>query len=197
MFRMSAAATILALTLAACTTATQSNPPRTATEQLLISTAADRAAERLAYHVPKGTKVFLNASNFSGYGYDSNYAIAAITDSLLKQGLRLADDKTKADAVVEIRAGALSTDQQVTLFGIPSFQVPVPLAGGFSFPEIALYKEQVQEGVAKFAATTYGAQDGTLLGSADPQFGFSHNTKNTVLVFFSWTSNDTLPKGGG
>lgn len=194
MFRRSAAAMLLTLALGACTTAAETNPPRTATEQLLISTAADRAAAHLAFHVPQGTKVFLNTADFSGY--DSKYAIAAITDSLLKQGAHLVDGKAKADAVVEIRAGALSTDRKVTLFGIPSFKVPIPLAGALPFPEIALYKEQLQEGVAKFAATTYDAKDGALLGSADPQFGFSHNAKKTVLIFFSWTSNDALPDGG-
>jgi hypothetical protein len=193
MFHRSAAAILLTLALGACTTATETNPPRTATEQLLISTAADRAAARLAFHVPKGSKVFLDSADFSGY--DSKYAIAAITDSLLKQGAHLVDSKAKADTVVEIRAGALSTDQRVTLFGIPSFNVPIPLAGGLQFPEIALYKKQLQEGVAKFAATAYDAKDGALLGSADPQFGFSHNTKKTVLIFFSWTSNDALPDG--
>jgi hypothetical protein len=191
MFRSLATAILIPLTIGACATAVQTNPSRTATEELLISTAADRAAERLTLPDVKGAKVFVDATNFEGY--DSKYAIGAIKESLLRQGAHLVDSKDKADTVVAIRAGALSTDQKSTLFGIPSFNVPIPFAGKLPFPEIAFYKTQVQEGVAKFAVTSYDAKDGALVGAADPQYGFSHNTKKTVLVFFSWTTNDAMP----
>lgn len=36
------------LALVACSAAKESNPPHTATEQLILSTAADRATERVA-----------------------------------------------------------------------------------------------------------------------------------------------------
>ena len=70
--------------LSACSTATESNPPRTATEQLLISSAAERAADKLSFGIPKGTKVFVDSGNFEGY--DGKNAISAIRTSLLKQG---------------------------------------------------------------------------------------------------------------
>jgi hypothetical protein len=110
----------LLLTLAGCTQAVESNPPRTATEQMLISTAADRAAEKLALALPKGTSVFVDASNFDGT--DAKYAIGSIRAQLLKQGIRLVEDKKKAHTIVEVRSGALSTDKSQTLVGIPSFK---------------------------------------------------------------------------
>ena len=182
-----------ALTLAACTTVKQSAPARTGSEEMLISTAADRAAAKITPHIPKDAKVFIDATYFEGT--DSKYAIAAIRGSLLQQGIKLTDDKKAADVVVEIRAGALSTDQKSMLIGIPSFTVPVPLAAtGITTPELDLYKTDEQKGVAKFAATVYSAKTLKLAAAPEgPQYGFSHDTKHTVLFFISWETNDAVP----
>jgi len=191
-FRNLAASAILGLTVAACSTATETRPARTATEQLLISTAAERAAEQLNVPIPKGAKVFVDATNFEGY--DAKYAIGAIRESLVTQGARLVDAKADAETIVEIRAGALSTNEKSTLVGIPSFNIPVPFAGNAPFPKIALYERRVQEGVAKFAAMSYDAKEGGVLdASSDPAFGFSHTVENVALFFISWTTDDTMP----
>ena len=73
MLRIATIMALMALALGACSTEKQSSPPRTATEQLLISTAADRAVDKLNLSIPAGTKVFVDASNFEGT--DSKYAI--------------------------------------------------------------------------------------------------------------------------
>jgi len=185
-----------ALSLAACSTAKESNPPRTATEQLMLSTAAERAADRVAARVaadmPKGSKLFVDAANFEGL--DGKYAIAAIRDRLLRLGGHLAKDRDSADMVVEIRAGALSMDDEQTLVGIPKFDVPVPLAGPVSFPEIALFKKRQRTGIAKFGATGYGAQEGQYVASSELQYGLSRETEWVVLLFISWTTNDYMPE---
>jgi hypothetical protein len=170
MFRIALIAVATALAVSGCTTARESSPQRTATEQLLISTAADRAAERLALRVPSGARVFVDAANFEGI--DSKYAIGAIRDHLLRTGMKLVADRGNADTVVEIRAGALSVDEKQLLVGIPQMNIPIPLAGSFSFPEIPLFKTRERKGVAKFAATAYGAAEGSLVGSSGPQYGY-------------------------
>lgn len=182
----------IVLGVAGCTTARETNPKRTATEQLLISTAVDHAADQLNLGLPKGMKVFLDTQYFEGT--DQKYAISAIRDRLLKQGARLVADKGNADAVVEIRAGALSVDEDTTLFGIPSFDIPIPLSGPLKFPEIALYKKYRRIGVAKFAMTGYDAKQGNIKASSGPDYGYSHRTKWTVLVFISWTKDDLIPE---
>jgi hypothetical protein len=188
-------AVVLALVVGACSTERESSPPRTATEQLLISTAADRALDGLDLKISPGTKVFVNAENFEGT--DSKYAIAAIRDRLLRKGAALVADRGQAQAVVEVRAGALSIDEFETLVGIPSYDVPIPLASGtLKLPEVALYKKKVREGVAKIAAASYGTADGRLIDSAEPQIGYSHKKEYRVLLFFSWRTSD-LPKEEG
>jgi hypothetical protein len=185
-------AILAGLALAGCTIEQQSNPPRTATEQLLISGAADAAAQRLHLPIDPGTKVFVDAANFEGI--DGKYAVNAIHDRLLKGGARLMSDKAQADMIVEIRAGALSVDEDEFLIGTPKSNVPIPLAGAFTIPEIALFKKGERRGVAKFVATAYRAKNGEFVGSTAPQYGFSHKTEWTVLIFVNWSSNDLIPK---
>jgi len=180
------------LALGACTTVRESSPQRTATEQLLISTAVDRAIAQVNLKIPSGTKVFVDADQLDGS--DGKYAAGEMKDRLLRNGANLVDDKGKADAVVEVRAGALSIDEKQTLVGIETFDAPIPFAGqAAKIPQIALYKDRVRQGVAKIAAFGYSTSDGKLIDSTDPRFGYSHQYERTVLFFFSWRTSD-LPE---
>jgi hypothetical protein len=60
-------------------------------------------------------------------------------------------------------------------------------------PEIALFKSAEDKGVAKFVATGYDVNTGKLIAMTDPRYGFSHQTNHTVLLFFSWETDDTVP----
>lgn len=187
------AAIAVVLALAACTTARDTMPQRSATEQLLISSAADRAVERLPISIPKGAMVFVDAGNFEGY--DGKYVVGAVRDRVVRLGGRLAADRGTADTVVEVRAGALSIDEKRTLFGIPSFDIPVPLAGsGLKTPEVALFKKHNWIGVAKIAATGYDAKGDKFAASWGPEIARAHKTYWTVMLFVSWTTDDLLPE---
>jgi hypothetical protein len=185
------------LAAASCTTTVDTNPSRSATEELLISTASDRAAEQLAVQIPKNSKVFVDSGNFAGTDakdMDSKYAVAAIHASLLKRGAHLVGDKKGAQTIIEVRSGALSTDQKSFLIGVPQFNIPIPFsATPLAFPEIALYKDADQKGVAKFGIVSYDAKTGTLIAEQEPQYGFAHNVTKTLLIFFSWRDNDVYP----
>lgn len=182
----------LIVAVAGCSTARETSPSRTATEQLLISSAADRAARDVALKMPEDAKVFVDATYFEGF--DSKYAIGALREQLLKQGARLVAERPAADVVVELRAGALSVDEDETLVGIPQMGVPIPLAGELGLPEVALYKKDTRQGVAKFAATAYDASSGRLIAASAPQYGYSHETDWVVLLFFGWTTSDVVPE---
>ena len=180
------------LGLAACTTERASVPQRTATEQLLISTAADRAASELSLSIPRNTKVYIDRQYFQGY--DEGYALNAIRTQFLRQGLAIVDDRKDAEAVVTVASGALSTDEKALLIGIPALQVPFfPIGTSVSVPEIALFKTAQDKGMAKFVATGYDAHTGKLIATTDPQYGVSHQTNHTVLLFFSWQTGDLVP----
>ena len=182
---------VLAL-VAGCTITRDTLPQRSATEQLMISAAADRAAAELTVKLKPDSKVFLDSTNFEGY--DSKYAIGAITEQVLEHGARLMPERKDANVVVAIRSGALSINETNHLVGVPAISVPVPFAGTFTIPEMALFSRHQYQGVAKFAATAYDANTGEIIGTSGPRYGFSHRTHWVVLFLISWNSDDLIPK---
>ncbi len=178
----------LALSLSACSTDRQTSPLTSASEQLLVTSAAEKAARKLDLGLPVGMKVYVDASYFEGT--HSRHAVGAIRANLLKQGLALVNFRDQATAIVELRAGALSIDESETLFGLRSFQVPVPLAGDITTPELALFKKTERKGVAKFAAAGYRVQDGRLLGISEPEASTSSDAYWVALLVVSWKTSD-------
>jgi hypothetical protein len=173
---------------AGCTTVRSTSAARSSQELLLISTAADRAAEALAAQVPSNITAYLDLSGFAAQ--DAAYGGAAIQDALLRHGVRLVSDRTKADAVILPRAGDLSTDERQTLFGIPALPTPITVSTGTVLPALSLYQETEAKGIAKFAATVYDPKTGKLIVSTDPAYGFSHENDGVVLFFITWRKND-------
>lgn len=181
-------ATGLLLVVGACTSMRESRPERTATEELLITTAAERAARDMAMRLPDRGVVFVNAANFEGP--DGGYAVAAIRDALLERGLHVVDKREQADLVIEVRAGALSIDDSEMLVGIPSLPMPLPLTEPLKLPKLALFGRDTAQGVAQFSAAAYDLKTGALQVSSGPHFGFSQQTDWTMFVVFSWTTDD-------
>ena len=185
--RMRLAALAAALSLiGGCTAVRSTSPTRSSQEMLLITTAADRAAEALAAQVSANLTVVIDSSGFAAQ--DQAYGMAAIQDALLRHGVKLVTDRSKADAVILPRAGTLSTDEKNTLVGIPS--LPAPMAPGMVIPPLSLYSENIAKGAAKFAASIYDPRTGKLIVSTDPAYGFSCEDDGTVLFFFTWRKND-------
>jgi hypothetical protein len=187
---------ILCLALIAatgCTTVKQTTTARTATEQLLISTAADRALQSTqnGMEVFAGRKVYVDSSYFDSY--DSKYALGTIRDALSRAGARLEESTSNADIIVEVRSGALAINDSDTMFGVPSLGIPVPLAGTVQTPEIAFYKSEQQRSLAKieFLALDRGSRDH--LYSSGPLDGKSFDKKSRLL-FVSWHRTDVPEK---
>jgi hypothetical protein len=188
-----------ALELAGCTTERLTEPSQTATEQLLVSTAVDHAIEKLKAPLAPGAKVFLDPQFFDMA--DANvvlpkYTIGAVRDWLLKHGARLVDDRKNAEVIVELRNGAQSVDHKSLLVGIPSIPVPIPLAGTITTPELALFKRDRQHGISKIAVTAYDAKSGSLTTSSGATYGKSEKTGWTVLLMFSWDTQNIMPENG-
>jgi hypothetical protein len=177
------------LLLAACTTTRNTSPAQSAKAELLIATAADRAAEALAAQVPPNLAGWIDPSGLAVRD-DRNdaYALAAIEDALLRHGVRLVGDRREADAVILPRAGMLSTYEKGVLFGIPS--LPIPLMPGLVSPSLSLWSQNLAKGSAKFAASVYDARTGKLIVSTDPGYGFSKEDDGVVLFLFNWDKND-------
>src|SRR6478609_838462 len=152
-----------ALPLAGCGTTRSTDTNRTATEQLLISDAIDRAVQTMDVHTLAGQNVFLDDSKVSDC-VDKNYLVSTLRQYLLANRCQLKDQKDQADFIVEVRAGAVGTDRNDLLFGLPSMNVPqIPLVQPVPavIPEIPIAKRKDQRGIAKLAIFAYHRQTGT------------------------------------
>ena len=188
-------AVVLAATLLAgggCTQTILTAPQRSATEQLLLSAAADRAIASTNFSMFSGKKVFVDISNFDSY--DSKYAIGAIREALSRAGAFLVRNETNSDIIIEARSGALSIDAASTLVGMPSAGVPVPLAGAVSIPELAFYKSEKQFSLAKLALLAYETHGGKYVCSSGPMIGKAYNHHYSFIGFISFTKSDIPAK---
>jgi hypothetical protein len=148
--------------LAGCGTTRTSNTARTATEQLLISDAVDRAVQSIDFTVLRGETVYFDEKPL-GEAVDKLYLISSFRQHLLASGCVLKDAKDQAAYVVEPRVGAVGTDSYDLLFGIPAVNVPqvsVAPALPAAIPEIPFAQRRDQQGIAKIAAFAYRRESG-------------------------------------
>jgi len=156
-------AALLLGSLLGCGTTRWSDSARTATEQLLLSDALDRAVSRLDFRAMAGRTVFLETSPLKGI-VDSEYLISSVRQHALASGCILRTKAEEADYVLEIRAGAVGTDRHDLLFGIPATTLPGSTLIGTGtttqVPEIPFIKRTDQQAVAKIAVFAYNRQTG-------------------------------------
>ncbi|NUQ61164.1 MAG: hypothetical protein HUU20_01665 [Pirellulales bacterium] len=154
-----------------CGTTKWSDTARTATEQLLISDAMDRAVSQLDLRALAGKTVFIDESPLKGTVdaspqrgvVDSTYLVSTIRQHLLASGCILKEKKDDAEYVLEIRAGAVGTDRHDVLFGVPATNIPtVAAVPGVptSIPEIPLMKKTEQQALTKLAVFAYNRKTG-------------------------------------
>jgi len=151
----------LAAFLSGCGAVRETLPARSAMEQLLISTAADRAVAQLPSEPFRGRTVFLDVTNLDCT--DKAYVTQCLRTALRTNGAHLAATKDEADLTLEAASGSMSVNRREMLFGIP--MIPLPLSYGgqtVKLPELPLWKTITYRGRAKL-----------LLCLADPETGQS------------------------
>jgi len=189
---MRSAAIALALLVGACASTTESYTGRTATEQLLLTRAADEAVEGLRLPIPPGSKVFVETRYFQGEG--ASYATSAIRGALSKNGFALVDDRAQAEVVFELRAGALSLEQMRRVVGIPPLAVPInETLNVVSLPELSVYSRRDRVGVAEFSGFLYDARTGAPLGAVAPMIGEFRIRSHKVLMVVAWGQQSVRP----
>ena len=154
---------ICALSAFGCGTTRWSDTSRTGTEQLLISNAIDRVVAEIDFSPLEGKKCFLNTTAIS-QTTDRDYLAMTLRQHLATAGAILATREEEADYIVEIRAGAIGTDRDDLLVGIPATTLPAfpgSQYGAVAIPEIPFVKRTKQRGVAKIALFAYNKETGT------------------------------------
>lgn len=180
------------LGLTACASTSETYPSRTATEQLLVARAADRAVEGLTLPIPMGSKVFVDDAFFRAE--NAPYAVSAIRSALSETGYALAPSKGEADAVLELRAGALSLEQMRRVFGVPEMRVPINDSFNVvSIPELSVYSRRDRVGVAEFSGFLYEPKTGAPLGAVVPMTGEFRIRSHKLLMIVAWGQQSIDP----
>jgi hypothetical protein len=175
-----------------CLQTRMTEPPRTAVEQLLISTAADRSLQQVPWEMFKGRKVFVDTNYFEAY--DRGYVLGTMRDLLSIHGALLATNIGDAEVVLEPRSGALSTDSSSSLLGVPAIPVPIPFAGTFTSPELPLWKTEKHFSTAKIAVLAYEQKSRKHVYSTGPVVGRAAHKYYKLLGYLSVTRTDIPEK---
>ena len=185
-------ASALALAVGACASTSETNPSRTATEQLLVARAADRAVEGLVLPIPQGSRVFVDDAYFRAE--NAPYAVSAIRSALSEAGYALVPSKQEAAAVLELRAGALSLEQMRRVFGLPEMRVPINDSFNVvSLPELSIYSRRDRVGVAEFSGFLYEPKTGAPLGAVLPMTGEFRISSHKLLMIVAWGQQSVEP----
>lgn len=174
-----------------CATIRVTDPPRTATEQFLMSQAVSSALEQLNLGGLRDRKIWLETGYFTGAEQvivngeirqrlfttpEQAFAAAELRERLLVAGARLVQDKKEAEIIVEMRGGGIGIDRLENLIGLPALALTSAITGSsanipFSTPELAIYKNTRQRGFASISIVAYRAATGELLTSSGPYIG--------------------------
>ncbi len=173
------ASALVALSLAACAKHTTSNTSRTATEQLLLTTATDRATREVSWSHFADQGVYLDSSKVESV--DKQYVISSMNARLGVAGARLVSERPEASVILEPRVAALGTDLSSYLLGIPSIEIPLPPFGAFKTPELALFKKEIQEARARFALHAVEATSGSLVLNHPSAYGKAYHAYWSVF----------------
>ena len=150
---------------AGCGTTKWTDTSRTATEQLLISYAIDHAVEQINFTVLAGKKVFVKTEAIET-ATDYKYLSTAVRQHVATSGGMLCDAPDQAEYVVELRTGAVGTDRNDLLYGVPAITIPSVAFGsgatgaGSTIPEIPFVKKTDQRAVCKMAVFVYHRETG-------------------------------------
>jgi hypothetical protein len=165
------------LCMGGCATIRTTDPPRTATEQFMLSQAAGRAVSQLSTDNLHGRKIFVDATFFAAS--EQEFVLGELRAKLLASGVALVVKREDAEIVLEARSGGVGIDRYEYLLGLPSIPLgpaATPTAGTTAAatvvtPELAILKNTRQYGVASIAYVAYWAKDGTMMASSGPFVG--------------------------
>jgi hypothetical protein len=163
----------LAASGSGCASIRVTDPPRTATEQFLLSGAASRAVEQLTFDSLRGRNVYVDSTYFAAS--EQAFVLGELRAKMLLGGIQIVPEPEEAQIIVEVRSGGVGIDREDFLIGTPAVILTSDTDGGvgipFAVPEIALLKNIQQMGVASVAYVAYWADTGEVVATSGPFIG--------------------------
>lgn len=149
------------VSLAGCGTTKFSDTGRTATEQLLISSAMEDVVDEYDYSRLAGLKIHIKIANSTT---DSDYLKSLIRQQLAANGAFVRDAIDDADYVLEVAPGTVGTNRYELMYGIPETSIPaIGTLAATSIPEFALIKRTDQKAQVKLNMWAYNKTTGAII----------------------------------
>lgn len=192
----------MSIALRGCATIRVTDPPRSATEQFLMSEATRKAVDQLSAAALRDRAVYVDTTYLISSAYptpENLFYVAELRNKLLVAGVRLADKREKAQIILEIRSAGIGIDRLEYLLGIPSIYLSGAtgdVAGAsapVTTPELAIVKSTKQYGFASAAFVAYWADTGELVSSSGPFVGKTLREDWWILGFGPRTVGDIPP----
>jgi len=163
--------------------------PRSATEQLLVTTAAERAVDRLAWPDVRDRRVAVEV--VSPNEKDAGYLKAALEAKARELGGKVVPAE-EAEWILAARAGTLGTERRDLALGIPEIPTPFGITPGISF-----YEHRRQRGWAQVRLAARDA-DGEMIAAGDtPVLTGAFRSSHRILVLVIDRDDIFLPEEGG
>ncbi|HEY5315043.1 MAG TPA: DUF6655 family protein [Pirellulales bacterium] len=160
----------LLLAICGCATVKQSDTARTGVEQLLISSAVDRALDQVDLSPLRGSKVFVDPQYLDCV--DKSYVFISLNQRLLATGATLAAKAEESDVVLQVGSGGVGTDRHDLFVGIT--EIPLPPPSPIAIPQFSLFDRSRANGTAKLCVIAFNAKtrapiinSGVLLARSD------------------------------
>lgn len=150
-----------------CSSMKRTDTARTAREQLLISTAVDQSLNKVNFQAFSGKKVVVDDKYLECA--DKGYVTGSIRHRVAMAGGAIVPKLEDADVLLELRSGAVGTDNAESFLGTPALSMP----GMISIPEIKLVSRTNQTAVAKIGLAAYDAKTMRLLGDGGTSLSMS------------------------
>lgn len=174
-----------------CAFSSRVQTPRSSWEQILATTAIDRALEQLEWPEMDGKSVYVEVGP-PGDVLDDLYLQRGIEVALAKRGALIVRNAEAAEYVLSCLVGAIGLDISGRFMGIQGS------SGGlipFTVPELALYKNTLRQGFAKAEIYLVDLETGEIVHHSGPVEGTAYRRSTThFFVFESRESDTTRPE---
>jgi len=177
----------LLLIAGGCAFSARVQTPRSSWEQILATTAIDRALKQLEWPEVDGASVFVEVGP-PGDTLDDLYLQRSIEVVVSNRGAQIAPDAESAKYVLTCLVGAIGLDISGRFMGIEGSQ------GGFipiKIPELAIYKNTLRRGVAKLEIHLVDRETARIVHQSGPVEGNAYRQSRTYFFVFETRETDT------
>jgi hypothetical protein len=170
-----------------CAFSSRVQTPRSSWEQILATTAIDRALKQVEWPEVDGKSVFMEIGP-PGDVLDGLYLQRRIEVILADRGAQIVRDAEGAEYLLKCLVGAIGLDISGRFMGLQGTRgglLPIKL------PEFAIYKDTLRRGFAKTEIYLVDLKTNKVVHHSGPVEGSAYRRSKTYLFVFETRDNDT------